>query len=467
MRSHLACLSVLSLVSLTSGALGCGSRSHLLETDPPATGGAGGTGGTGGSTGSSTSSTTTSSTSSTTSSTTTSSTSTTTTTPQPGLCGALVVQPTFVVSPASGIVTRPRTALLPATGDVVLATLVTTPGATSGQVLMGRLDAFAGWPPAFTEIGLMATGVIDYELGPGPKGPVALVQQPGTGALLFPEFFPQGTWFNAPINEGDDILFVTAIQDRYFYGQVSQAGSYDTLSLGSYQPGSLPQNEQPLVCMKAPLLAAAVPSGDGFVAAFTAPGLPGKTCDPMDPKPGSYLSLVRYDSPIESGSFLQQSQGAVLFAEGPEAFIHMGLTPASFGAWLVFQSDGSTALTPPPIFAGRFNGAGFPAVEPLEVHQVTPGGYIPPEVAVASLGDTLAVAWVDTIDPSASTVQIQLVHPDGSDGPSVTIPTQEAWLSGGLRLLASPDGKSLLVSWAGPVQDGVAAVARVDCVDSP
>lgn len=445
---------VLFVVSVISGAVGCGSRSALLDAGPPEAGGAGGT-------------TTTGTTTSTTTTTdTTTSTSTTTITGMDA-CATLLVQPTFVLPPTSGVVTKPRTALLVTPGDVVLSALVTPPGGGTAQLVAGRLDAFATWPPAFTDVTQNA-GVIDYELGPGANGPVALVQYPGSGAFLVEAFYPSPSWPDAPsVGEADDILFVMGIEDRDFYARSSAGAGYDTLAVGSYQPGGLPQSEQPLACVEGPLLGAAIGVNQGFLAAFTTPGLPGNTCDPSAPKPGTYLSLDRYDSPVESGSLLKHSQGLVLSTEVGEAFVHVGLAPASSGAWLVFQADGSTALTPPPIFAYPLDAAGLPASDSGELFEVAPGGYIPPEVAVASLGDTLAVAWVDVLDPSAPTIQIQLLRPDGSKGAAVGIPTQEAWLSGGLRLLASPEGNSLLVSWAGQAASGVAAVARVDCAGSP
>ena len=56
------------------------------------------------------------------------------------------------------------------------------------------------------------------------------------------------------------------------------------------------------------------------------------------------------------------------------------------------------------------------------------------------------------------------LRPDGSLGPATSIPTNEAWLVGRLRLLASPAQNSLLIAWEAYVNDYRVALARVDCV---
>jgi hypothetical protein len=44
------------------------------------------------------------------------------------------------------------------------------------------------------------------------------------------------------------------------------------------------------------------------------------------------------------------------------------------------------------------------------------------------------------------------------------VPTNAAWLSGRVRMLASPDRRSLLVAWEAGFDDAHIGLARIDCV---
>jgi hypothetical protein len=58
---------------------------------------------------------------------------------------------------------------------------------------------------------------------------------------------------------------------------------------------------------------------------------------------------------------------------------------------------------------------------------------------------------------------IRIVQPDGALGPETSIPTNEAWLSGHVRIQASADRRSLLVAWDAGFDDARIGLARVDC----
>lgn len=96
---------------------------------------------------------------------------------------------------------------------------------------------------------------------------------------------------------------------------------------------------------------------------------------------------------------------------------------------------------------------------------MSPEGIGWPTIAAATLvGDALAVAHVDTLDPSAPTIVVQIAKPDGTLGPATSIPTNDAWLTGRVELQASPDGRSLLVAWEAAQDQPRIALARIDCV---
>lgn len=427
-----------------SSAAACGSRSDIASQEPASSGGTGGGGATAGTTSTSTTSTSTTSTG----------------TGGSIECADLSVTPVAVV-PSPGVARAPEIALLPSSGEVVVAFLDAPEGADTSLVA-GRADVFGAWPPAFDELAVWSTGITRFATGPGPAGPAALLHHTSGTATLATTFFPDISIAEAPLTAGDEILFATAIPDRYLFGQAYTTPEYDVLDLGSYQPSSLPQSEEPLVCLTSRVLGAAIPSGPGFLAAYLEPDPPEPGCNPQSTGPGTVLSVSRYEAPPGAGTFLTRTQGVRLAHFEP--IVNLGLAPASFGGWVVFQTDGSTSRSAPPVSAFRVDTAGQ-ALDPGESIAVSPGGAVVPAVAVAALGDTLAVAWIDAIDPSAPVIAVQLVLPGGALGPATSIPTNEAWYAGHLRLLASPGGDSLIVSWESSPGDTRAALARIDCVN--
>jgi hypothetical protein len=289
----------------------------------------------------------------------------------------------------------------------------------------------------------------------------------GKEPTLVKTFTPTFEIVDAPVGDNGDSLFVTALPDRYFWAETFFTGDYHVLHVGSYQPQSLPQSEEPLLCTTTPHLGRAVASGDGFLAAFLEPNPPELACEPGSPKPGTIVSLSHYAAPTAPGSSLARSQADRIVTGEP--IVNLGLERASFGAWVVFQTDGSTSETPPPVVALRVDPKGHALIPSGESIPLSPGGFVTPALATASLGDMLAAAWIDNLDPSAPTIVIQLVNADGSLGPGTSIPTNGAWYAGSLQLSPSEDGRSLLVAWE-PDSPKATAFARVDCAnpaDSP
>ena len=440
----------LFLTLVLTGAGGCGSRSDL---DLYRAGGSGEHGGGGsGPTGTTTATSTGTATGTTTTGT------TTTTLTGPVECSGLTVLSPLTVVPTPGQARAPDLALLPATGEALLG-YIEAPPAGSGTLRFSASAAFGAWPPPFSGFVAALEDVADFAVGPGPAGPVGYIRREGDFPVLASQVYPDLVKVDAPFQPGSgEILFITAIVDRYLGAQIGASQPYYVLGVGSYQPNSLPQNDGPLVCQSNRILGAGVASGQGFLTGFTQPAL-GDSCNPS--ASGKVVQVGRYDSPPALGSFLEYSE-SIVFGQAGEAITHVGMAPASFGAWLVFQSDGSTSETVPPVVAMRLDTAGKP-LPGQQYTPVMPGGVVPPAIAVAALGDNLAFAWLDVIDPGPPVIALQLVLSDGSLGPATSFPTNEAWATGRLRLLASPGQNSLLVAWETLADDSRVWLARIDC----
>ena len=439
----------LTLSLALSGAAGCGSRSDL---DPF---GAADSGEQGGGTTTSGSGTTTP-----TGSTTSGTTGTTTTTVTgPVECSGLTVLSPLQVVPTPGEARAPELQVLPATGEALLAYIEAPPGA-SGLLRFSASAAFAEWPPPFSGFPAALENVVDFATGPGPEGPVGYIRRAGDLPVLASQLYPDLVKVDTPFQPGDgEISFVAAIPDRYLAAELTAVPGYHVLGVGSYQPGGLPQSEDPLVCTTNRILGAGVPAGQGFLAAFTQPSY-AESCIPAEA--GTIAQVGRYDAPPEPGSSLKYTEGSSWVSAG-QPLVHLAMAATSSGAWLAFQTDGSTSEVPPPVFAIRLDMAG----EPIPGEQyipVMPAGFTPPAIAAAAVGDNLAVAWVDNIDPGPPLIALQLVRPDGSLGPATSFPTSEAWATGRLRLLASPAQNSLLVAWETSLDGHRVALARIDCI---
>lgn len=426
---------------------GCGSRSGIDLFGSGASGGAGAGGGT--------------STSTTTSSSTSTSSSTTTTTSGAATCDALSTWPA-VVLPDLG--RRPQLAALPGSNDVLLG--VVAPGDAPYDFLtLDRVVPFAAWPPTIeTSYGDWVTPVDDFAMGPGPDGPVALLYLAGASLNLLTTMVPDVSEVPLTPFGNADTLFAAGIPGRYLAAQVDKSNGYASLSIVSYQPGGLPQTEGPHVCISSAVDAAAVPSGTGFLTALVEVDPPANNCAPATPFAGTRLSVKRYESPPEAGSFLQLSDGDGFST--PEPIFHLAMAQAAFGAWVVFQTDGSISEQMPAIVATAVDATGHVLPGTPAFFSVSPEGIAWPHLAAATVvGDALALAYVDTVDPSAPTILIQIARPDGTLGPATSIPTNGAWLTGRVELQASPDRRSLLVAWEAAQDQPRIALARVDCVN--
>lgn len=330
-------------------------------------------------------------------------------------------------------------------------------------LVMYVLDAFSAWPPNVVSPTSLAGPVTDFALGPGPSGPSALVYHANGDRMLATSIVPSFVETPAHVLDGDKPLLVAGVEDRFlFAGSASFAPFSTHLRVGSYQPGGLPQVEPPEVCIGSEPVGAVIPSGAGFLGAFGVPNPPG-VFECNGPPYASIVSVGRYSSPSDPGSFIEFKQG-VQRVTG-DLVSHVAMAPASFGAWVVYQTAGLDAEVPPPVFAFRVDAQGdaYPdPTSPIDV-AVSPEGTFSAVVA-AALGDSLAVAWIDSLDPSAPTIHVQIVRPDLSLGPATSIATNALWYTGRLRMIGSLSGATLLLSWESMIDDQwQRALGRIDC----
>jgi hypothetical protein len=120
------------------------------------------------------------------------------------------------------------------------------------------------------------------------------------------------------------------------------------------------------------------------------------------------------------------------------------LLPRTGGAWLVWQYKGVNAEVPPPVMLWALDDTGAPVAPSVPVLD---GGAAYTRPAFASLGNRLAMAWLDTSDPSSS-VRLRLLTEIGiiSNETMAASPVQN--LLPELELFASPGGDQLLLGWS-------------------
>ena len=342
--------------------------------------------------------------------------------------------------------------------DVVLS-IIEAPQAVSGILRVGRLSAFAKWPPTFVGMFESAPSVVDYVTGDGAQGPVALLALDSGPLMLATTFIPQLVAM-PQATPGDVPRFVTGIHDRFLYAASQDVSGQTHFDVGSYQTGSLEQSEGPTACVTSAPLGAVVPSGQGFVAAYALPNPNEGSCG-MAMSPATVIGFYRYDAPTEQGSFLTTTEGDHLVFDEPLSKLVSSRT--TNGAWAFYQTDGSTSFAPPGVYAARVDGEAHLQPVGSTGIQVVPDGKVIGAIAAASLGDGAAFAWVDSSDPSLPTVSVRSVAPDGTLGQVTSFSTSPVNLTGRLRLIASRNQRSLLVAWESDSGLTAVGLARLDC----
>ncbi len=140
----------------------------------------------------------------------------------------------------------------------------------------------------------------------------------------------------------------------------------------------------------------------------------------------------------------------------------VALAPRSGGAWLVARTDGSTAEAIPAALAYRLDTNGQVVGEPARVIEDGDG---PSPVAIAAIGDRLAVAHLRPAATTGVELVVQLVQPDGSLGRTLTRDV-DADGTGDITISSTSDGDVFLVGWRSPTANGSTTItlARYGCV---
>ncbi|MBK6514766.1 MAG: hypothetical protein IPM79_33460 [Polyangiaceae bacterium] len=307
------------------------------------------------------------------------------------------------------------------------------------------------WPDPFDDVVTLAPSASSFVAGPGQIGPMALLEdQEGGGSLerdLFGVAPPIVTFSGA-----GEPMFVAQSSERTLFA----SHQFGFLTVGSWSEREGVALEGPSICLGTTMLGGAIAKADGFVTAYADSVAPGQSCFAQVPQPGLNLVTMRYapGAPMPVTLVEQLPQN--------EPLLHLALVSTGFGAWLVYQTDGSTSRTMPAIAAYRVDHGG--ALQPEEPGPIplTPDGISTSQLAASAMDDALVIAWVDSVDPSAPMVIVQRIEADGSLGPAASFGTHAAWLSGRLRMTTTADQRSLILAWTADVDKSV-GVARISC----
>lgn len=314
------------------------------------------------------------------------------------------------------------------------------------------LDA---WPHAFESIQPLAPDVTAFVTGPGVDGPVAYVRDPFGEAGLARDLFTGAPIVSAFVTNGAP-LFVIEIQNRVLYA--TNEGSF--LNVGAYADPGTVATHGPSICLGTKMLGSAISKNDHAVVAYADSIAPGQSCFAQVPQPGMSLVTKRYEVTGSDDASFNLVDVETLVQ--PEPLFHLELASTGFGAYVVFQTDGSTSEVMPPISAYLLDHGG--ALQPAGAGPiaVSPSGVSSQSIAVASMDDDLVVAWVDALDPTAPTIIVRRVRSDGTVVAETAVDTSPAWLFGKLRMVTSRDQASLLLAWTADV-DKTVGVAKVSC----
>jgi hypothetical protein len=257
-------------------------------------------------------------------------------------------------------------------------------------------------------------------------------------------------------------LFVTSNGASYLAGfqrLLADGGPYQ-LSLGRVSIGGADPYDfnAPIACaIDATLAGAAIPFGDGFLAAFSN-GRPFGKCltDDLADGPPSRLQISVMPS--------APSKAALTFeADEPDTYVFQAhLTPANVGAWAAWERIPFGPPLERRIQLLQLDGAGAPlSGKIIEVGFGTVG--VP--IAIASLGSLLVIA---TTNPTGA-LEVHVLAPDGSMvGETAFEPEQGFGMATSVALLGSLSADHLLVAWGEDSainnDDRRVRIARLACV---
>ncbi len=356
---------------------------------------------------------------------------------------------TFALDGEPYLVPFARNASAPEVGSANDVELFLTWRAQDGALVANTsLTPSSVWPDPFDSSVVLVPSVSSFVVGPSPYGSAGVFRDAEGSFWLSAAV---GTFDFLPLYDSPtEPLYVASNQEVIFFSR--NDGLYMTTE--SYGPSGLISYDPPF-CIASKALASAIPLAFGeFLVASVDSAEPGQSCFGQGFELGTNVVTRRY-AELQDGVVVEQFPQV-------EPLLHLGLAPTTFGSWLVYQTDGSTSETMPPIYAYRLDSSGARLSGSSEPLALTLAGESSSELALATMGDALVIATIDAVDPSAPVVVLRRFEADGSPGPATSFPTNAAWLTGHLRMVGTQDGQSLLLSWSAEL-DASVAVAKVEC----
>jgi hypothetical protein len=390
-------------------------------------------------------------------------------------CSSLVAIEPRVELPARIGATAARDPLLQLLFKGVVVALVRSEMSNAKGKLPGTIDAFrlepwGAWPPVAPPAVRVSDSVADSTFVAGVE-----YLGPGTFDVSFDQF---------SAIEANGCAF-TAL-----YGVLPEATLSGDAVVGAVTTGQVPCGDLPLSVATADdgsfffavdlILANSGPSSRTLIAQFIGSGPDGATllepacasthfvADVLTDAAGFHLvhstsgpcgtggagvanRLVLHR--IEAGN----DQSAVVY-EGVDDLVFARLLPRQGGNWLIYRESGASALVQPPGMALQLGADGAPGAS----FAVTDAGT--DRLAAAPFGDGFAVAFVDSLDPSAKTILVRVYSAQGTLRAQTSFSTGGALLNGDrLTLTPSPDATSLLVGWTGQGSNPAMFLRRFDC----
>jgi len=419
-----------------------GSSSSSSSTSSSGTGGAGGTGGTGGS---------------------------------GWICPSLVLAgpPVGVESPPFGHEQRPQIVLTEEGNEAVTVLFewmpVESPGPVPSEIRHVTLDPWSTWPPATAPASFVATteGGHSFAAARSLGSQLAVLYAQGTpnqstGVVFTEQVMPDVDGAGSQIevdSQGRRARFAAYMPGTTHlvgYARPAPGGPGSGRELDVtwvHSPPSETLVEPPWVagCVDGPVHADGIATPDGWLVARATSFGP---CEPGVPaEPPLTLNVSWF-----AGSNLE-----ALMTElpGSEPLSLVELAPRGDGAWLVWRRS-------PDNMVGALEGARLDGQGALVGEAVTlvGQGSEPRWLDIDGVGDGLAVVWIDTIVNGPPLVAVAAFGGAGDLQAEELVPTT-GWAGGEPAIIASPDGRSLLVAWSEQLGDGIAdemMLARLDCV---
>lgn len=310
-------------------------------------------------------------------------------------------------------------------------------------------DPLSGWPPAVTlPLGPTKTAFAMVAAS-GPLG-TGLLGEPANASLHFMQ--DQTNLGFAIADNGTMPRFLAAGSERWLAGYELPSFASE-LRLATFRSTDTAATSATVGCASSAMFASAIADGDGFTVALSN-AVPFGACVDGPVGVATRLQIVHVD-----GALVGVTKNELTFGE-PLALVQ--LASRAGGAWLVARTDGSTSEVLPAALAYRLDTNGQVVGEPARVIEDGDG---PSAVAVAAVGDRLAVAHLRPAATTGFELVVQLVQPDGTLGRTLTRDV-DADGDDEISLSATADGDIFVVGWRSPTPDGNTTVtlARYGCV---